>query len=165
MPPWGPERSERWALPNPAPWSCGLLPGGMATPCPGLPAPFQDPDLPLPGGPHPPQPVRAEPGENGEPLAPVCGQRPGPMLPVTPHPSRGRACPPGTTHQQVLGRTFLKRGSGVPVLDSSPTPTPRAAQTIQGPQAGGHHSPCAPIRPALAGQEPSILGTPAWRIG
>lgn len=81
--------------PNPAPWLCELLPGRMATPCPGLPAPFQDPDLSLPGGPHPPQPVRAEPGESGEPhlwseawpnaaCQPPTLQGAGPVLPAPP---------------------------------------------------------------------------------
>ena len=66
----------------------GTMAHGYASSCPGQPPPSRDPHLTLPGGPHTPHP------ENSRVLlAPTCGQRPGPMLPVTPCPAKGRAGP------------------------------------------------------------------------
>ena len=109
---------------------------GYASSCPGQPPPCRDPRLSLPGGPHTPQP-----GDSRVPLAPTCGQRPGLRLPVT-HPAKGRA---------GLGWDFPEertQGSWSIQWPPAPPTTLAAAQVIQGPQAGGHHSPLCPCLPS-----------------
>lgn len=124
------------------------------------PTPFRDAGLSLPGAHTPtPQPVGVEPGEGGAPLVPG-GSEAWPTAVCHPLPCKGPGLSPGPPRAGHV--QDLRKGTAA----STPTPAPRAAHMIQGPQASSHHHsplcPC-PVSSDLAGQKPGVLGSPAGR--
>lgn len=152
--PWRPRRSERRPQ-NPAPRLCEFLP----RPTPSLPGPSS---VSAWGSSHTPAW-----GQQGTPGSHLWPEEPGdgPEAACHPCPAKGRAVPWDFPEERTRGSWSIQ-------WPPAPATTLAAAQVIQGPQAGGHHSPVSlPAQPAQV-RRPVSSGprpgdspvAPAWAI-